>query len=194
MNASLAANRWVWLDLEMSGLEPERHRILEIATVVTDQTLKVVAEGPNLAIFQPDPILEDMDDWCTRTHGDSGLTERVRNSPLDLKQAEQKTLEFLSTHAEPGTAPLCGNSIWQDRRFLDRYMPDLARFFHYRQLDVSSLKLLVKAWLPERDEGFTKQGSHRALNDIYDSIAELKFYRSILMKGATPKNTAPGRN
>nr|MBV6628610.1 oligoribonuclease [Oceanococcus sp. HetDA_MAG_MS8] len=167
----------VWLDLEMTGLDPENHRIIEIATVVTDSNLQVLAEGPSLAIHQPDEELQKMDDWCVRTHGASGLTERVRQSSVTCAQAEQQTLEFLQRWVEPGQSPLCGNSIGQDRRFLRRYMPDLAAFFHYRNLDVSTLKELARRWAPEVFKGIEKEGRHLALDDVRDSIAELAYYR-----------------
>lgn len=171
----------VWLDLEMTGLDPENHRIIEIATVVTDSDLKVLAEGPSLAVHQPEAELQKMDAWCVRTHGESGLTARVRQSQVSCTQAERQTLEFLQSWVEPGQSPLCGNSIGQDRRFLRRYMPDLAAFFHYRNLDVSTLKELARRWAPEVYAGIDKEGRHLALDDVRDSIAELAYYRHHLL-------------
>jgi oligoribonuclease len=167
----------IWIDLEMTGLDTERDHIIEIATVVTDSELNTLAEGPVFAVHQSDAALAGMDAWNTRQHGQSGLTERVRNSAIDARAAEQKTLEFLRQHAAAGKSPMCGNSICQDRRFLAREMPELERFFHYRNLDVSTLKELVKRWRPDLTAGFSKNSSHLALDDIRDSIAELKYYR-----------------
>lgn len=169
--------RWIWLDLEMSGLDVEQHRILEIATVITDPQLNIVAEGSALAIHQSDEILDAMDEWCTETHGESGLTERVQQSKLNEMEAQRQVLDFLQLDVEPGVSPLCGNSVWQDRRFLMRYMPALAQFFHYRNLDVSSLKILAQQWAPQLIANQQKHSRHRALDDVYDSIAELKYYR-----------------
>jgi len=174
--------RLVWLDLEMTGLDPEQDVILEIATIVTDSELEVLAEGPVIAIRQTDESLARMDDWCTRTHGQSGLTGRVRQSRIDTAAAEQQTLAFLQNWLPAGASPLCGNSIGQDRRFLVRHMPTLAAYFHYRNLDVSTLKILAELWAPAVKEGFHKQGSHRALDDIRESIAELAHYRQHLLK------------
>jgi oligoribonuclease len=167
----------VWMDLEMTGLEPERDVIIEIATIVTDGDLNVLAEGPVLAIHQPDVLLDAMDEWNTRTHGNSGLVQRVRESQVDMREAERQTLAFLQQHVKPGTSPLCGNSIHQDRRFLVKYMPQLEAFMHYRNLDVSTVKELAKRWKPASLEGFSKQGAHLALDDIRESIAELKHLR-----------------
>lgn len=171
------ATHLIWIDLEMTGLDPKKNTIIEIATVVTDQQLNTIAEGPVLAIHQPDEVLAAMDEWCTNQHGKSGLTERVRQSQMTLAQAEQQTLTFLNSYVPPNTSPMCGNSICQDRRFLYYYMPELEKFFHYRQLDVSTVKELCQRWQPEIAKGFNKESSHLALNDIYDSIAELKYYR-----------------
>ena len=171
-----------WIDLEMTGLKPDSDLILEIATVVTDKHLSVLAEGPVLAIHQPDPVLSGMDEWNTTQHNASGLVERVRASRCDAKSAEQQTLEFLRNYLEPGWSPMCGNSICQDRRFLVRHMPELAAFFHYRNLDVSSLKILAQLWVPEVAERFEKQSTHLALADINDSIRELRFYREKLFR------------
>jgi oligoribonuclease len=172
----------IWIDLEMTGLNPDRNRIIEIATVVTDKELTVLAEGPVLAIHQPDELLTAMDEWNTRQHASSGLTERVRASLVSESEAERLTLEFLRQHVDQGASPICGNSICQDRRFLIRYMPELAAFFHYRNLDVSTLKILAKLWLPEVGNRFEKKSVHLALADIHDSIRELRFYREHLFK------------
>lgn len=173
-------NNLIWIDLEMTGLDPERHRIIEIATVVTDKELNLLAEGPVLAIHQPEPELQAMDEWCTTTHTGSGLVKRVRESTITEAEAEQETLDFLATHIDAGISPMCGNSIGQDRRFLIRYMPRLAAYFHYRNLDVSTLKELAKRWLPEVADAVVKESRHLALDDIRDSIDELKTYRARL--------------
>lgn len=167
----------IWIDLEMTGLDPDHDRIIEIATVVTDAELNVLAEGPSMAIYQAETLLDAMDDWNTTHHGNSGLIERVRKSTISEKQASQATLEFLQQWVPQGRSPMCGNTIGQDRRFLVRYMPELAAFFHYRNLDVSTLKELVKRWKPDLLEGVIKQSKHLALDDVYDSIDELRFYR-----------------
>ncbi|PID44434.1 MAG: oligoribonuclease [Proteobacteria bacterium] len=167
----------VWIDLEMTGLNPDINRIIEIATIVTDGDLNVLAEGPNLVIHQPDDILGHMDEWCTTTHGQSGLTERVRKSTISVQEAERQTLDFLEQYVQPGLSPLCGNSIGQDRRFMVRYMPLLEAFVNYRNVDVSTVKELAVRWKPEILAGFQKKGSHLALEDIRESIAELQFYR-----------------
>ena len=166
----------------MTGLNPDRDRIIEIATVVTDKELTVLAEGPVVAIHQPNDVLAAMDEWNTRQHKLSGLTERVQLSSFDTAYAEQETLEFLRQHSDQGASPMCGNSICQDRRFLSRHMPELAAFFHYRNLDVSTLKILAKLWMPEVGSRFEKQSVHLALADIHDSIRELRFYREQLFK------------
>ncbi|OEY65250.1 oligoribonuclease [Marinobacter sp. X15-166B] len=170
-------DRLVWIDLEMTGLDPEQERIIEIATIVTDANLQIIAEGPVLAVKQPDSLLDAMDEWCTRTHGENGLTQRVRDSHISEAEAEQQTLAFLSQHLEPGQSPLCGNSVGQDRRFLVKYMPRLEAFFHYRNLDVSTVKELARRWRPDVLQGVSKKGTHLALDDIRDSIAELQHYR-----------------
>ena len=172
----------IWIDLEMTGLDPDQHRVIEIATVVTDKELTVLAEGPVLAIHQADDVLAAMDEWNTRQHTNSGLTERVRASETSEAEAERLTLEFLRLHVDQGASPICGNSICQDRRFLIRHMPELAAFFHYRNLDVSTLKILAKLWLPEVGNRFEKKSVHLALADINDSIRELRFYRDHLFK------------
>jgi oligoribonuclease len=172
----------IWIDLEMTGLNPEQDRILEIATVVTDKLLGVLAEGPVIAVYQEDRVLASMDEWNTRQHAMSGLTDRVRASQVNEQQAEQETLKFLRQYVDHGMSPMCGNSICQDRRFLVRHMPELAAYFHYRNLDVSSLKILAQLWAPETAAKFQKEPTHLALADIHDSIRELKFYREHLLK------------
>lgn len=171
----------IWIDLEMTGLQPETDQILEIATLITDKDLNVLAEGPSLVIHQSDAALDAMDEWCTTHHGASGLTEKVRASDISVAQAEAETLAFVKEWVEPGVSPLCGNSIWQDRRFLIKYMPDLDGYCHYRNIDVSTLKELARRWRPEILDGVKKQGSHRALDDIKESIAELAYYRQTFM-------------
>lgn len=171
----------VWIDLEMTGLDPERDCILEIATIVTDNTLKVLAEGPVFAIHQDEAVLGAMDDWNRSHHGASGLVDRVRASVTDEATAERLTIEFLSKWSEPGSSPMCGNSIGQDRRFLVRYMPKLEKFFHYRNVDVSTLKELAKRWKPEAYTSFKKAQKHTALADVHESIDELAHYREHLL-------------
>lgn len=172
----------IWIDLEMTGLSPEHDRIIEIATVVTDKDLNVLGEGPVYAISQPQAMLDGMDEWNTRQHGKSGLTARVQNSTTTEVEAETRTIEFLSEFLEPRQSPMCGNSICQDRRFLARYMPNLEAFFHYRNLDVSTLKELARRWNPKASEGLVKSGQHLALADIHESIDELKHYRTHFLK------------
>lgn len=171
----------IWIDLEMTGLNPEDDQIIEIATVITDAELNILAEGPVLAIGQTAETMSSMDEWNTNQHGKSGLTERVLASDTTTRQAERATIEFLEKWVPSGKSPMCGNSIHQDRRFLVKYMPELEAFFHYRNLDVSTLKELARRWSPESLRGFQKQGSHLALDDIIDSIEELQYYRSALM-------------
>lgn len=167
----------IWMDMEMTGLEPDTDKVLEIATIVTDKDLNILAEGPVLAIHQPDDVLAKMDEWCTRTHTASGLVDRVRSSTCTEAQAQAQTLAFLAEWVPAGCSPICGNSIGQDRRFLYRHMPELEQYFHYRYLDVSTLKELARRWKPEILAGFQKQGAHLALDDIRESIAELRYYR-----------------
>lgn len=176
-----APDNLVWIDLEMTGLDTVNDHIIEIATIVTDRHLSEIAEGPVLAIRQPRAVMEAMDEWNTRQHGDSGLTDRVLKSSVTMADAEQATMAFLSQHVQPGMSPMCGNSICQDRRFLARQMPQLEAFFHYRNLDVSTLKILAQLWAPDVASGFTKSSEHRALADIRDSIEELRWYRSRLL-------------
>jgi oligoribonuclease len=168
----------------MTGLDPNRERIIEIATLVTDSDLNTVAEGPVIAVHQPDALLDAMDDWNTKTHGGSGLVQRVKESRVDTAEAERCTLEFLAAHVEAGASPMCGNSIHQDRRFLEREMPELLAFFHYRNLDVSTLKEIAKRWNPGALAGFQKRNVHLAMDDIRESIAELAHYRTTFLKTA----------
>lgn len=172
----------IWIDLEMTGLDPARDKIIEIATVVTDKDLTVLAEGPSLAIMQDEAVLAGMDDWNRKHHGESGLISRVRESSLREADAERLTLEFLRRWVESGNSPMCGNSVCQDRRFLAAGMPALEAHFHYRNLDVSTLKELAARWAPELQEGFKKTNRHRALDDIHESIAELRYYREHILK------------
>ena len=172
----------IWIDLEMTGLDTNNDDIIEIATIVTDDQLNVVAEGPIIAIHQPDSALEAMDEWNTKQHGGSGLTERVKNSTTNEAEAERQTLEFLAEHVPAGVSPMCGNSICQDRRFMARIMPELEAYFHYRNLDVSSLKELSRRWAPKVEKSFKKNGSHLAMDDIKDSIRELQHYREHFIK------------
>jgi oligoribonuclease len=171
----------IWIDLEMTGLDPLEDRIIEIATLVTDKNLNILEEGPSLAINQSDEMLNGMDEWCTTQHGQSGLTDRVKNSSISESTAEAVTLAFLRQYVPQGRSPMCGNSICQDRRFLARWMPELEEYFHYRNLDVSSLKELARRWSPGVSDGFTKESTHLAMNDIKDSIAELQYYRKTIL-------------
>jgi oligoribonuclease len=170
-------NALIWIDLEMTGLDTDNDRIIEVATIITDAELNIIAEGPVLAVHQSDEMLNGMDEWNTKTHGKTGLTERVRASTLDEAEAERQTIAFLEQHVPKNRSPMCGNSICQDRRFLARTMPALEAYFHYRNLDVSSLKELAVRWKPEILPGFTKKNTHKALDDIQESIEELKYYR-----------------
>ena len=176
----------IWIDLEMTGLDPDRDAIIEIATVVTDRDLAIVAEGPVIAVHQDEAALARMDDWNQRQHGSSGLLARVRASRVAAPEAEQRTLAFLARHVAQGTSPMCGNSICQDRRFLARWMPALERHFHYRNLDVSTLKELAKRWAPRVLAGVAKGNAHRALDDVLDSIRELRHYRDQFLRIETP--------
>jgi len=167
----------IWIDLEMTGLVPETDLIIEIATLITDAQLNIIAEGPVFAVHQSNAVLAAMDEWNQRTHGNSGLIDRVKASTVNAAEAERLTLEFLEQYSERGASPMCGNSICQDRRFLARYMPQLENFFHYRNLDVSTVKELAKRWAPDVANGLNKQSSHQALDDIKDSVTELTYYR-----------------
>ncbi|MCF6808454.1 oligoribonuclease [Thiotrichales bacterium 19S9-12] len=178
----IKSKRWIWIDLEMTGLDPETDRIIEIATVVTDHQLNVIAEGPVIAVSQSKKLLDQMDNWCTKTHGESGLTQRVLESRVSDAEAEQITLDFLKEHVTKNTSPMCGNSIWQDRRFLARYMPELESFFHYRMIDVSTLKILAKSWNPGVFSSHQKETKHLALDDVLDSIRELQHYQENFLK------------
>ena len=175
-------NNLIWIDLEMTGLEPERDVIIEMATIVTDSELNVLAEGPVIAVHQSDLALAGMDEWNTRTHGQSGLTQRVRESKIDTAAAEAQTIAFLEQWVPKGKSPICGNSIGQDRRFLYKYMPALEAYFHYRYLDVSTLKILAGMWAPAVKDSFQKTATHQALDDIRESIAELRHDREHFLK------------
>ncbi len=180
----------VWMDLEMTGLEPERDHIIEMATVITDSELNIISEGPVVVIHQPQELMDSMDEWNTRTHARTGLTERVKLSRVTEREAEIETLDFIQRHVPSNTAPLCGNSICQDRRFLYKYMPELCAWMHYRNIDVSSIRELAKRWAPELISGLTKRGTHKALDDIHESIEELKYYREHLF--VEPMQTGAG--
>jgi|TARA_B100001079_G_C16147733_1_gene398499 oligoribonuclease len=174
----------IWIDLEMTGLNPDSDRIIEIATIITDSNLEMVAEGPVIALHQSKSRLDGMDEWNTRTHSATGLVDRVRQSQISEQQAEQMTLDFIKQHVPRGGSPLCGNSICQDRRFLYRYMPELESYLHYRNLDVSTLKELAKRWNPQVHDAFVKKGVHKALDDIRESIEELRHYRSRFLRNS----------
>ncbi len=176
------SNNLVWIDLEMTGLDPDNDLIIEIATVITDKDLNILAEGPVMAVHQSDEALAAMDEWNQKHHGQSGLIERVKASTIDDAEAEQRTLSFLKQWVPESTSPICGNSIGQDRRFLYHYMPELEKFFHYRNLDVSTLKELAARWAPQIQKGFDKESSHVALEDIKESIEELRYYREHFIK------------
>ena len=181
----------IWIDLEMTGLDPEKDHIIEIATVVTDPHLNILAEGPVFAIHQFNEMLAGMDSWNTRQHNQSGLVQRVQESTVNEAQAEQSTIDFLQRYLDKGKSPMCGNSICQDRRFLCRYMPELASFFHYRNLDVSTLKELAIRWRPQLLSGIVKESKHLALDDIKDSIQELAYYRQHFMNMGTENPPQP---
>jgi oligoribonuclease len=176
------ASNLIWIDLEMTGLDTQKDQIIEIATIVTDVNLSILAEGPVIAVHQPQEVLDGMDEWNQRQHGDSGLIERVRVSAYNEAKAEAETIAFLRHYVPEGASPMCGNSICQDRRFLARTMPHLESYFHYRNLDVSTLKELANRWAPSLMEGLSKAGKHLALEDIRDSIAELRFYRNHFLR------------
>lgn len=171
------SNNLIWIDLEMTGLNSETDRIIEVATIVTDSQLNILAEGPVIAVHQADELLNGMDEWNTRTHGKTGLTERVKQSRVTESEAEQQTIDFLKDYIAKNQSPMCGNSICQDRRFLARTMPELEAWFHYRNLDVSSIKELIKRWKPELLGGYSKKNTHQAMDDIRESIEELQYYR-----------------
>jgi oligoribonuclease len=176
------ANNLIWVDLEMTGLEPAVDRVIEIATLVTDQDLNIIAQGPVLAIYQTDATLAGMDDWNQKHHGQSGLIDRVRASKCSEQDAITQTIDFLSQYVPKGASPMCGNSIGQDRRFMNKYMSELEEYFHYRNVDVSTIKELVRRWSPETMNGFSKKNTHQALEDIKESIAEMQFYRTEVFK------------
>ena len=191
----MSPDNLIWIDLEMTGLAPQTDRIIEIATIITDSQLNILAEGPVLAIHQDDATLAAMDDWNQKQHGASGLTARVRASTVTEREAEARTLEFLSLYVPKGQSPMCGNSICQDRRFLARWMPELEAYFHYRNLDVSTVKELARRWYPEKTlRGFSKTSTHLALQDIRDSIEELRFYRKRLFVAADAVDLAGGHS
>ncbi|MFW6054278.1 MAG: oligoribonuclease [Thermodesulfobacteriota bacterium] len=171
----------VWIDLEMTGLDPEQHVIVEIATIITDPDLHVIEEGPHIVVHHSEDVLDRMDDWSRNHHRDSGLLDKVRASNDDCAQAEERTLSFISKYCQKGESPLCGNSVWQDRRFLTKYMPQLESFLHYRIIDVSTVKELVKRWYPDLPR-FKKQKLHLALDDIHESIGEWRYYRETVFK------------
>jgi len=176
------ADNLIWIDLEMTGLDPDQDLIIEIATIITDKNLNILAEGPVIAVHQSDAVLAAMDDWNQKHHGESGLIQRVKDSNIDAEQAQTLTLAFLEQWLPAGKSPMCGNSICQDRRFLYRHMPRLEAFFHYRNLDVSTVKELAGRWAPQIRDGFVKKATHRALDDIIESIGELQHYRTHFFK------------
>ncbi len=180
--AANTSQRLIWIDLEMTGLDTDKDQIIEIATIVTDENLNILAEGPVLTVHQPDTVLNAMDEWNTRQHGQSGLIERVRRSTKSARDVELETLEFLKKWVDAKKSPMCGNSICQDRRFMHRLMPELEQFFHYRNLDVSSIKELARRWRPELMAGLKKESSHLALDDVRDSIRELRYYREYFFR------------
>lgn len=178
----LSSQNLIWIDLEMTGLNPEHDKIIEIATVITDKNLSNLVDGPNLAIYHHDSVLERMDEWNVTHHTRSGLLERVRASTFSIKEAEELTLEFIKKYVPQGKSPICGNTVYQDRRFLYRYMPTLEQYFHYRNLDVSTLKILAQRWYPRVYSGLKKKSEHLASADIHASINELQYYREQLFK------------
>jgi oligoribonuclease len=182
----LSEQNLIWVDMEMTGLEPDQDRVIEIATIVTDSELNTLAEGPVIAIHQSDAVLAGMDEWNTTHHNRSGLVDRVRSSREDEASAGELTMEFLARFVPAGASPMCGNSICQDRRFMARHMPELERYFHYRNLDVSTLKILAQRWRPELMEGLVKTGAHLALDDIRESITELQYYREHFINTTAP--------
>ncbi len=179
---SFSENNLVWLDLEMTGLYPETDKVLEVATIVTDSELNIIAEGPVFAIYQSDDILDNMDEWCVNQHGKSGLTTRCRESTVSVEEASEKTIAWLEQFVPAGKSPMCGNSIGQDRRFMYLHMPELEAFFHYRNLDVSTIKELARRWRPELVSNYQKKGVHLALEDIHESIEELARYKKMFFK------------
>jgi len=179
---TFSANNLIWIDCEMTGLDPEKERLIEIATIVTDSDLNTIAEGPVVVIHQSDELINNMDSWNTKQHNGSGLIARVKASQVSEKEAEQLILDFLKQHVPLGKSPMCGNTVYQDRRFLTRYMPELEKYFHYRLLDVSTLKELALRWAPKIYGGMQKESKHLALEDIRESIAELKYYRENFLK------------
>ncbi|MCK5892981.1 MAG: oligoribonuclease [Endozoicomonadaceae bacterium] len=176
------ADNLVWIDLEMTGLEPESNRIIEIATIITDAHLNELAVGPLVIIHQPDSVMQAMDEWCIKTHGQSGLTDKVKQSTATEQDAETLTLDFIRQYVDPGVSPMCGNSIGQDRRFLDIFMRDLHDYFHYRNIDVSTIKELARRWRPDVLKGVVKKETHQALHDVRESINEMRYYRDHFIK------------
>lgn len=178
---NVSCNKLIWIDLEMTGLDPKKDTILEIATIITDNQLRLIAEGPHIIIHQTDEVVNNMNPWCVEHHGKTGLTDAVRASTISLQEAEQQTLDFLTQHCDPKTTPLCGNSVWQDKFFMLEHMPQLMNFFHYRIVDTTSIKQIVRIWFGDKFL-YKKNNVHRALDDIKESIAELKYYRDEVFK------------